>query len=194
MTFAQDGASAKYDGMSRSAVAAGYVDYVLSPKGIARELARIARHPYMARETVPPVVEPTPAPGKGLSTVFHVLRRYAGVDFTHYRQTTIMRRIQRRMVVHKIERIEEYINFAQSNPAEIKALYQDVLISVTSFFRKALPSFPRSMQGIAIRGERRFHQNPAHPFKRSRDKAGKCIKIKPISTAHIDQLDRASAF
>ena len=135
VTFAQDGASAKYDGMPRSAVAAGYVDYVLPPKGIARELARIARHPYVAREIVPAAVDPAPPASKGLSTVFQVLRRYAGVDFTHYRQSTILRRVQRRMVVHKIDKIEEYLNFVQTNPTEIKALYQDMLISVTSFFR-----------------------------------------------------------
>jgi two-component system CheB/CheR fusion protein len=123
--------------MPRSAVAAGYVEYVLPPKGIARELARIARHPYVAREIIPAAVDPAPPASKGLSTVFQILRRYAGVDFTHYRQTTILRRVQGRMVVHKIDKIEEYLNLVQTNPAEIKALYQDMLISVTSFFRNS---------------------------------------------------------
>jgi two-component system CheB/CheR fusion protein len=58
-----------------------------------------------------------------------------GVDFTHYRQTTILRRIQRRMVVHKIDSIDEYAVFVQSHPAEVRSLYQDMLINVTSFFR-----------------------------------------------------------
>jgi two-component system CheB/CheR fusion protein len=135
VTFAQDEATAKYDSMPRSAVVAGCVDYVLPPKGIAKELARIARHPYVARNILSGAEEEPVAPGTGLGIIFQALRRATGVDFTHYRQTTILRRIQRRMVVHKIEKIEEYARFVQSKPAEIKALYQDMLINVTSFFR-----------------------------------------------------------
>jgi len=59
------------------------------------------------------------------------------VDFTHYRQTTILRRIERRMVVHKVHKLSEYVKYVQNNPAEVKALYQDMLINVTSFFRGA---------------------------------------------------------
>ena len=132
VTFAQDEASAKYDSMPRSAVAAGVVDYILPPKGIARELSRIARHPYLVRDDSP---ELAPAENTGLSLVFQLLRKSTGVDFTHYRQTTILRRIQRRMVVHKMEKIDEYVKYLQTNPTEIKALYQDMLINVTSFFR-----------------------------------------------------------
>jgi two-component system CheB/CheR fusion protein len=137
VTFAQDEASAKYDGMPRSAVVAGYVDYVLSPKGVAKELTRIARHPYVSRDTLPQAMEAAPAASAGLHSIFQVLRRITGVDFTHYRQTTILRRIQRRMVVHKIDQIEDYAKFVQSHPAEVKALYQDMLINVTSFFRSS---------------------------------------------------------
>src|SRR6266851_1444090 len=87
------------------------VDYVLPPKGIAKELERIARHPYLARRILSGAAEAVPTVGSGLNTIFQVLRRATGVDFTHYRQTTILRRIQRRMVVHKIEDIEEYAKF-----------------------------------------------------------------------------------
>lgn len=132
VTFAQDEASAKYDSMPRSAVAAGCVDYILPPKAIARELSRIARHPYLVRDEGP---EFAPTENGGLNLVFQLLRKTTGVDFTHYRQTTILRRIQRRMVVHKMEKIDEYVKYLQSNPTEIKALYQDMLINVTSFFR-----------------------------------------------------------
>jgi two-component system, chemotaxis family, CheB/CheR fusion protein len=159
VTFAQDEATAKYDGMPRSAAVAGYVDYVLSPKGIAKELARIARHPYVARETQPHESDAVPAPSEGLSTIFQVLRRATGVDFTHYRQTTTLRRIQRRMVVHKIDKIEDYAKFAQGHPAEVKALYQDMLINVTSFFRgprvfEALKSsvFPAIQKNLSREG------------------------------------------
>jgi two-component system CheB/CheR fusion protein len=148
VTFAQDAVSAKYDGMPRSAVAAGYVDSVLSPKGIANELARIARHPYVARDSLSPSVEPVPAPTAGLTSIFRALRRLTGVDFTHYRQTTILRRIQRRMVVHKIDSLDEYAAFVETHPAEVKSLYQDVLINVTSFFRT--PSVFEALKSVVF--------------------------------------------
>lgn len=154
VTFAQDEASAKYDGMPRSAIAAGCVDYVLPPRGIAMELARIARHPYVSRPSTSDSNDLASRDNAGLSTIFQLLRRSAGVDFSHYRQTTILRRIHRRMVVHKIEKLDEYVRYVQTNPSEIKALYQDMLINVTSFFRNprvfdALKSdiFPQIFKG-----------------------------------------------
>src|SRR6184192_1577432 len=135
VTFAQDEESAKYGNMPRSAVTSGCVDYVLSPKAIARELARIARHPYLARSGTSDIAALATSETNGLSLVFQLLRKTTGVDFTHYRKTTILRRIQRRMIVHKMEKMEDYVKYVQTNPAEIKALYQDMLINVTSFFR-----------------------------------------------------------
>jgi two-component system CheB/CheR fusion protein len=137
VTFAQDESSARHDGMPRNAIAAGYVDYVLPPKAIAAELARIASHPYVGHvdRTAQPAMKTVSSDGASLSAIFQLLRKSTGLDFTHYRQTTILRRIQRRMVVHKIERLRDYVKFAQANPSEIKALYQDMLINVTSFFR-----------------------------------------------------------
>lgn len=160
VTFAQDEESAKYDSMPRSAVSAGCVDYVLPPKAIARELARIARHPYLVRDQSP---ELAPAENTGLNLVFNLLRKATGVDFTHYRQTTILRRIRRRMVVHKMETIDEYVKYLQTNPAETKALYQDMLINVTSFFRNpkvfdALKAqvFPSIMKTRSVEGSLRL--------------------------------------
>jgi two-component system, chemotaxis family, CheB/CheR fusion protein len=140
VTFAQDDATAKYNSMPRSAVNSGSVDYVLPPKQIARELARIARLPY---SQAPLAVEDEvvlPSDSAALNNIFQTLRRSMGVDFTHYRQTTILRRIQRRMVVHKMEKMEEYVKHLHANAPEIKALYQDMLINVTSFFRNP-PAF-----------------------------------------------------
>src|SRR5262249_51391173 len=134
VTFTQDEATAKYDGMPRSASAAGCIDYVLPPKGIARELSRIAHHPYIARAGGDGA-ELIPGENSSLANIFQLLRRSTGVDSPHYRQTTILPRIHRRMVVHKYDRLEDYVKYVHSNPAEIKALYQDMLINVTSFFR-----------------------------------------------------------
>ena len=135
VTFAQDETTAKYDGMPRSAIAAGSVDYVLPPVGVARELTRIAHHPYVVRSRAAEGPELLPEEDVPLSMIFDLLRKASGVDFSFYRRTTILRRIQRRMVVHKIENLKDYSKYVQTNAAEIKALYQDILINVTSFFR-----------------------------------------------------------
>lgn len=135
ITFAQDTGSAKYEGMPASAIAADCVDFVLPPEGIAAELARIRQHSYVAG----PYIEPTEADGKSLDTymsqVFRLLRRATKVDFSEYKPPTIGRRIQRRMALHKIENIGEYVNLLHRDRIEVNALYQDLLINVTNFFR-----------------------------------------------------------
>lgn len=135
ITFAQDEQSAKYDGMPRSAITSGFVDCVLPPEGIARELARVSRHPYV---TVSPELQAGEWP-PGETDVFHkiliLLRTHTGVDFTDYKHTTIHRRIRRRMLLHQIDRMEPYVRFLQQHTVEVEALYQDLLINVTGFFR-----------------------------------------------------------
>ena len=134
ITFAEAPEEAKFDGMPRSAINSGSVDFVLPPWEIARELARISSHPYVL-ESRHLLLEETIGQD-GMTRVFHLLRGATGVDFTYYKPSTIKRRIKRRMVLHRIERTEEYIKFLQSNPSEIEALFQDLLINVTSFFRE----------------------------------------------------------
>ncbi|MEO6873960.1 MAG: CheR family methyltransferase, partial [Opitutaceae bacterium] len=148
LTFAQD-RSARYDSMPRSAVDAGCVDFVLSPAGIAKELAHIARHPHVkapsrARsqrwneragaldEKSPDGTEPT-----GYRKVLQLLRNHSGVDFSLYKYATIHRRITRRMVLNRQDSQGHYANFLRGNAKELDALYSDALISVTSFFRNA---------------------------------------------------------
>ncbi|BAZ30347.1 signal transduction histidine hinase [Cylindrospermum sp. NIES-4074] len=138
ITFAECETSAQFSSMPNTAVATGHVDFILPPQKIAEELAKIARHPSLARpilsqkvETVEPLLESEDT----FSIIFALLHTATGVDFTHYKQTTFQRRIQRRMVLYKLERLEDYVRYLQSHPVEVQALYQDVLISVTSFFR-----------------------------------------------------------
>ena len=135
ITFAQDPTTAKYDGMPRSAVAAGVVDFVLSPSEIAHELVKIGKHPYVKplrdHEADALLSEPEDA----LSKVFVLLRRANAVDFTYYKHSTIRRRIMRRMVLHRIDTLDQYVKYLQRNPAEVHSLYQDILITVTTFFR-----------------------------------------------------------
>ena len=135
ITFAQDENTAKYSSMPRSAIHAGCVDLVRPPEGIAKELARISRHPYIA-----PAVRQEPAPeigtGSDLQTLFTLLREATGVDFANYKQSTFQRRVKRRMVLHRLEKLKDYLQFIKGNPTELDQLYKDILIHVTSFFRE----------------------------------------------------------
>lgn len=135
ISFAQEPASAKFDGMPRSAIAAGVVDFVLAPGEIAKGLARLAHHPYVAQKPEEED-EATQERDPALNRIFHVLRTVTGNDFTHYKHTTIRRRIRRRMALHANEKLDSYIEYLQENPAEARALAGDLLICVTAFFRE----------------------------------------------------------
>ena len=134
ITFAQDEATAKYNSMPRNAIDSGCVDFVLSPGAIAAELTRIEKHPYVARIRRPDDALPIGSKSV-LQTLFAMLRESKDVDFTHYKQTTLQRRIKRRMVLNHIEKIEDYVRFVKGSPSELDELYRDVLIHVTGFFR-----------------------------------------------------------
>src|SRR6266542_2487851 len=138
ITFAQEPKSARYDSMPRSAVAAGCVDFVLKPEGIAEEIARISRHPYVApAEIAEPGAEGTaqPAVKNGFNKILALLRRVTGVDFSLYKTNTLRRRIRRRMILNKLDGLDEYAKYLREHAAEVENLYQDILINVTSFFR-----------------------------------------------------------
>lgn len=137
ITFAQD-ETAQYEGMPRSAVASGCVDFVLPPEQIAQELARIARHPYVhpyAEEAEAAAEKAAPDEEAARGRILRTLRNATGVDFRNYKATTLNRRIKRRTVLHKLEGFSDYARFLQKNPDEAQALFQDILIDVTSFFR-----------------------------------------------------------
>lgn len=135
ITFAQCEESAKVSSMPNTAVASGYVDFILTPQQIAQELANISRHPYVNHPILIKAAEVMPPSTDALSIIFHLLRAATGVDFSHYKQNTLKRRILRRMVLYRLDKLEDYVHYLQNNPEEVKALYQDVLITVTSFFR-----------------------------------------------------------
>jgi two-component system CheB/CheR fusion protein len=135
ITFAQAPETARVPSMPRSAIATGCVDFVMPPNEIARELVRLAAHPYL---------QPLPANDDEvngadeteiLRRVFRRVRASHGVDFARYKSSTLRRRLARRMAVQKIDRLSEYTDFLEHDAAETAALYQDFLIRVTSFFR-----------------------------------------------------------
>jgi two-component system CheB/CheR fusion protein len=134
ITFAQDEKSARYSSMPHSAAAAGCVDFILPPAAISGELSRVARHPYLA-PTSSEKSDLAIAGGGPMEVLLSLLREHIGVDFTHYKQTTLQRRIERRMVLRKLEKLKDYVRYARNTPGEIEELYQDILIHVTGFFR-----------------------------------------------------------
>jgi PAS domain S-box-containing protein len=143
--------------MPRSAIAAGCVDLVLPPKGIAKELARIANHPFIAESlasftdpisspkmaaprkgesnSVPNLASPVIIEEKGFKKILQLLRTHRGVDFSLYKPSTIQRRVTRRMILNKQDALDDYAQLLKGNAKELDLLYSDVLISVTSFFR-----------------------------------------------------------
>lgn len=135
LTFAQDPATAKFNGMPSSAIAAGVVDLVLSPEKIAHELGRISRNPLLFKAAVQKAKEPEPEK-TDFGTIFGLLRAASGVDFTEYKSTTVERRIRRRMVLLKLSSLADYIELLRNSPAEAEALHDDMLINVTCFFRE----------------------------------------------------------
>src|ERR1700730_6995227 len=130
MTFAQDEPSAQHQGMPRSAVDSGVVDVVTTPRKIAEELVRLALSPTSK------VAKKRPGSENSLKSIFILLRSKTEVDFSQYRKTTVRRRIQRRMVVHRLEKLGDYLTLLERNPDELDALYEELLIHVTNFFRE----------------------------------------------------------
>ncbi|HEU0011511.1 MAG TPA: chemotaxis protein CheB [Verrucomicrobiae bacterium] len=135
ITFAQDEKSAKYPYMPASAIHAGCVDFVLPPIRIAQELVSIASHPYVATGRVEEAEPPVAGTQKLYEEIFSMLRRGQGVDFSQYKRATLVRRVQRRMVLHKIGPLKEYVAYLRAHSAEVQALFNDILIHVTGFFR-----------------------------------------------------------
>ncbi len=134
VTFAQDD-SARYSAMPRNAIASGYVDFVLPPNEIAKELKRIADHAHMFAPD-DHLVEAAPAPAdRTLGAIFGILKNVSRVDFSYYKTGTIRRRINRRMFLRKVDGIDAYLRVLRKHPEEVESLFNDLLINVTGFFR-----------------------------------------------------------
>jgi two-component system CheB/CheR fusion protein len=133
MVMAQSTASSEFDGMPHSAIATGLVDYQLAPSEMAAQLMAYAAHAFgkLRRSGIPTA----PNAESALKKIFVLLRAQTGHDFSQYKPSTIYRRIERRMAVHQVDTIETYVKYLQQTPAEIEALFRDLLIGVTNFFR-----------------------------------------------------------
>jgi two-component system, chemotaxis family, CheB/CheR fusion protein len=133
MVIVQDPDTAKYDGMPRNAIGTGLVDLILPVEKMPAALISYVKHPFLS------------SPGKinisetniqhQLQKVFALIRSATGHDFSQYKPTTIQRRIERRLAVHQISKLADYIVYMQKNPLEINSLFKDLVIGVTNFFR-----------------------------------------------------------
>jgi two-component system, chemotaxis family, CheB/CheR fusion protein len=162
ITFAQAPATAKFDGMPVSAISANCVDFVLSPEQIAAKLKEISKHPYVERARLNDESEIVAAAEEDWAQLFNLLKASAGVDFTFYKKTTIKRRVARRMALLKSEQLATYVKILESNPEELEALQDDLLIHVTSFFREpdVFQAFQKKILPKILKG-----LTPAEPIR-----------------------------
>ena len=130
MLMAQNPESTDYDGMPRSVIGTGLVDYVLPPAEMPAQLLA-----YVTRTVHPLAPAPNSESRAELQQVFAALQEQTGHDFALYKQNTIGRRIERRMAVHQIEKLSDYVRRLKESPPEVEALFRELLIGVTSFFR-----------------------------------------------------------
>ena len=150
MVMAQNSESTQYDGMPRSAVATGLVDFVLAPTEMPAQLMAYINHAFTddasaaQSQSTAPVLRVDDA----LKKIFVLLRAQTGHDFSGYKVNTIHRRVERRMAVNQIVQKDDYILYLRKNPAEVDALFRDLLIGVTSFFRD--PDAFRALEDEAI--------------------------------------------
>lgn len=133
MVMVQEAESARYDGMPRSAIATGLVDYILPVEEMPTQLLKFTKHAIVQTSTI--LNTEADMFKKDLNKIFILLRSQTKHDFSHYKKNTICRRIERRMHVHQIDNVSDYVVYLQKNKEEVHTLFKDLLIGVTSFFR-----------------------------------------------------------
>ena len=135
MVIAQIPESCEFDGMPRSAIATGMVDFELSPADMPKQLMRYVKHAFGH----PPrtATQASPFNDNALKKIFILVRTQTSHDFSQYKPSTTCRRIERRMAVHQIDSTDAYVKYLQQTPSEVEALFRDLLIGVTHFFRDA---------------------------------------------------------
>ncbi len=145
LIIVQDLESSKFDGMPRSAMRTGLVDAQLSPEEMALEIRHISESANV--EKTPQPEEPQIDDGL-MKKVYLILKKVSNVNFTHYKNTTILRRIERRMMLTHKETLSDYVDYLYESPEEVRTLSKEVLIGVTNFFRD--PEFFQCLKEKAI--------------------------------------------
>ncbi len=134
LVLAQSEESAGYDGMPRSVISSGVVDFIMAPDEMPQKLTRYFMHHDIALKKKPAADSNQRA---WLNKIFAILRTQIGHDFSQYKVNTLLRRINRRMGMNQIENHGQYVRYLRENPAEVQALFSELLIGVTHFFRDA---------------------------------------------------------
>ena len=132
VVLVQNEESARFDGMPRAAVSTGLADFILPPDTMPERLLSFIHNPYAPKSDQPPALL---SDEDGLARIFALLRERTRVDFTHYKPSTMIRRIERRMTMNQIHDLRDYVRFMESYAGEVMVLYRELLIGVTSFFR-----------------------------------------------------------
>ncbi|KAF0154981.1 MAG: two-component system chemotaxis family CheB/CheR fusion protein [Syntrophaceae bacterium] len=132
LVLVQSPASAKFDSMAKSAIAAGLADLIAPAEDLPGKILDYLRHILVVTKTEIPLEEKDHS---ALAKALILLRAKTGHDFSMYKKNTLYRRIERRMSIHQIDRIASYVRYLQENPQELEILFKELLIGVTSFFR-----------------------------------------------------------
>ena len=146
IVFVQDPKTAKFDGMPRNAIQTGLVDFILSPNGIADELLNlinISKFPTLIQDSDFQFTNE-----EVLAKIYHLLKKNCNIDFTYYKRNTIIRRIDRRMLITRKETLQDYLDFIEIDKTELSTLGKEVLIGVTNFFRD--PEFFDMLQQLVV--------------------------------------------
>ncbi|MFH1081497.1 MAG: chemotaxis protein CheB [Pseudomonadota bacterium] len=133
MLMVQNPESTAYDGMPRSAIATGLADYVLPPAEMPAQLIAYVSRAFGKDPS--PIQPPAPKAENLLKKICILMRAQTGHDFSLYKRNTMIRRVERRMAVHQIDRLDGYVRYLQQNQTEVETLFRDLLIGVTNFFR-----------------------------------------------------------
>ena len=132
LSIVQDPTTAKYDGMPKSAIAAGVEDFILPVKDMPATLLKYAENRKFKPEDQP---SPDSTPNQLLQKIFILLRNQTGCNFSDYKNSTVIRRIEKRMALNQVDKLENYLKHLQKNREEVIKLFKELLIGVTSFFR-----------------------------------------------------------
>ncbi|MCL5734396.1 MAG: SpoIIE family protein phosphatase [Actinobacteria bacterium] len=135
LTFAQDPDTAAYPSMPRHAVDVRAADFVLPIPQIVQEVERLGKGEALGRPLTEEQERRPEDEQSMYNAILELLRKRTGVDFQRYKESTIKRRIQRRMVILRMTALEDYVSLLESSPEQVDVLYQDILIMVTQFFR-----------------------------------------------------------
>lgn len=133
MVMAQDEQTAKFDGMPRSSISTGLVDYILPPDRMPEELVNYIKHPFVDQSKQADMI--LTGDEDSFTKVMMMLRDYCGIDFSYYKENTIIRRLERRLSINRFEKLDDYLRFLSESDKEKDILYRELLIGVTRFFR-----------------------------------------------------------